>query len=53
MARRGSCSLFPPQAVINYKWRTFAQRLLVFCLAFYVVWLTAFTAFMILYTVSD
>jgi hypothetical protein len=40
------------QAVIEYKWRTFARRLLLWQLAVFVCWLASFFTFAILFQVS-
>ncbi|PNH09915.1 hypothetical protein TSOC_003389 [Tetrabaena socialis] len=54
----GSCSaaafgLPAVQAVVAYKWDLFARRLLLQQLGAYVLWLGAFTAFMLLFRSSD
>lgn len=42
-----------PQAVINFKWNTWAQRFLAVELAAYCVWLAAFTTFSLLFQNED
>ena len=39
------------QAVIRHKWLTFAKTLLMFNIACFLLWLSAFTTFMVIYTV--
>ena len=47
------CMLSSPQAIVDFKWKSFAQRLLLGQLCTYCCWLLAFSGFALVYDNHD